>query len=110
MRPPTAAGPFLPLPPYPLLGTEVTHRRPTSHGHTLPHSITTSQPATPGVLSFIHSFIQDSFTQDLHGQTGTDQAHELKDPSVCLSSFFLARHLGRFVTPLGGFLEGYILI
>jgi hypothetical protein len=33
------------------------------------------------LLSYIHSFIH-SFTQDLHGQTGTDQAHERKDPAT----------------------------
>jgi hypothetical protein len=36
---------------------------------------------------FIHSF-----TQDLHGQTGTDQAHERKDPAAHKTSVWTSRY------------------
>ena len=50
-----------------------------------------------GILT--HNTFIHSFTQDLHGQTGTDQAHERKDPAAHKTTQTHSRHTQSHATP-----------
>ena len=50
-----------------------------------------------GILT--HNTFIHSFTQDLHGQTGTDQAHERKDPAAHKTTQTHSRHTQSHADP-----------